>query len=318
MRPRTTIKLLITTGIIIGLLVISGCKQYKVRMTLNEDGSGTRSIELRASTIGENDFEIEMKDLRALFGLSENRGWKLKREIKPATDEGEVYIFELDKEAKHISSWQAMSGDIDVRGTLEEGPLEDVRFHNDIEVKRSDGNTIIYRETLKWYNLKEKSIDMNAAFFARRLAEEYPFMSETDRRNIQYFLAGMITVAWYAEEVANEYMPDDLYIQSATDYISHILRERHPDEDLGDIGGTIEQILDKEGDDYLDRMLKEALPGVYLAGHTSLTFTITMPGTIVETNATSVEGNTATWKYDLMLAPFNHLVELYVEAEIEE
>ena len=41
-----------------------------------------------------------------------------------------------------------------------------------------------------------------------------------------------------------------------------------------------------------------------------------MPGKIVDSNATSVEGNTAVWKHDLMLAPLNHPVELYIKSEI--
>ena len=315
---KASIKTLILLGLVLGLLISSGCKHYKVEMALDRDGSGTRMIELRASTIGENDFEIELDEFMALFGLTEKRGWSLKREVKSLQDETEVTFFTLDIEAKSISSWQAMSGDLDVRGTLEKGPLEDVRFHNDIEVERSDGNTITYRETLMWNNLKEKVTDLNAAFFASRIAEEYPFLSERDRNDIQHFMAGMITVAWYAEEVANDDMPDEVYMQAATDYIAHMFGERHPDRKVDDLDATLEQILDKEGDDYLDRVLKEKLPGVYLAGHTSITFTITMPGKIVKSNATSVEGNKAIWKYDLMLVSFNHPVELYVTSEIQE
>jgi hypothetical protein len=81
---------------------------------------------------------------------------------------------------------------------------------------------------------------------------------------------------------------------------------------------VLDRIMKKEGEEYLDRILKEKLPGVYLAGHTSITFTVTMPGKIVDSNATSVEGNTAVWKYDLMLAPLNHPVELFVRSEISQ
>ena len=315
---KTRIKLPIMIGIALGLIVLSGCKQYKIAVDLNEDGSGTRSIELRASTIGEDEFEIELDDFRALYGLTEERGWKLKREVKTLTNDGlrEVTIFKLDSEAKRISSWRALSGDLDVRGTLEKGPFEEVRFHNDIEVEKGDGNTIVYRETLTWNKLKEKATDMNAEFFARRLAEDFPFISQKDRDEIQYFLAGMITVSWYAEEVANDQMGDELYTQAATDYIMYMLAERYPDRNLSGLPERLERILMDEGEQYLDKVLKEKLPGAYLAGHTSLTFTITMPGKIVESNATSIEGNTATWKYDLMLVSFNHPVELYVKAEI--
>jgi len=78
---KNMIKPLIPIGMMIGLLLISsGCKQYKVEVSLNRDGSGTRTIEMRASTIGEEDFEIELDEFRKLFGLDEKRGWTMKRE----------------------------------------------------------------------------------------------------------------------------------------------------------------------------------------------------------------------------------------------
>jgi hypothetical protein len=315
---RASIKSLILAGVVIALLLSSGCKQYKVVVSLNRDGTGTRTIEMRGSTIGEDDFEIELDEFRKLFGLDEKRGWKMKREVKTPTDELEMAIFTLDRKAKHISSWQAMSGDIDVRGTLEKGPLEDIAFYNEIEVERSEGNIITYRETLTWKNLKEKAVDMNAAFFTERLAEVYSFLSKDDRDDIRSFLAGMITVSWYAEEVAEEKMEDELYTQAARDYIAYRIKEKYPDRDMSGLGEVLDRIMKKEGEEYLDRILKEKLPGVYLAGHTSITFTVTMPGKIVDSNATSVEGNTAVWKYDLMLAPLNHPVELFVRSEISQ
>ena len=106
--------------------------------------------------------------------------------------------------------------------------------------------------------------------------------------------------------------------QTACDYITYMLEERYPKRNWSGLPEKLKHILEVEGEDYLDTTLKEKLPGVYLAGHTSITFTITMPGKIVDSNATSVEGNTAIWKYDMMLASFNHPVELHVTSEISE
>ena len=315
---KISMKSLAAIGIIAGIFFASpGCKEYKVDVVLNGDGTGTRTAEMRASTIGEDDFEIGLDEFRALFGLDEKRGWTMEREVKTTTDEVEMYVFTLGREAKSISAWRAMSGDIDVRGTLDRGPLENISFHNDIEVERSDDSVITYRETLTWHELKERAADLEAAFFAERLALAYPFLSKRDRDDIRSFLAGMITVAWYAEEVADDKMKDELYTQAARDYIAYLIGERHPDRDVSGLGERLDRIMQEEGDEFLDRILKEKLPGVYLAGHISITFTVTMPGKILDSNATSVEGNTALWKYDLMLAPLNHPVELYIKSEIQ-
>ena len=312
--------LLILGLVFVLLLLSSGCKQYKVEVTVNEDGSGSRIIQLSTTTIGEGDLEVGLDEFRALFGLDEKRGWKMKREVKKTEEGGnpDKYIFTLDRSIKGISSWQATSGDLDVRGTLDKGPLEDVSFHNEIEVERGDGNTITYRETLTWNELKEKAVDINATFFAGRLAQEYPFLSKEDQDEIRSFLAGMITVAWYAEEVADEKMKDELYTQAARDYIAYLIKEKYPDKDISGLGETLDRIMKEEGEEYLDRILQEKLPGVYLTGHTSIAFMVTMPGKILDTNAPNVEGNTAIWKYDLMLVAFNHPVELYVKSEMTE
>ena len=317
---KNSLKALLVFGLVAGLLLSAGCKQYNVEVTMNGDGTGTRTVKLTAATIGENDLDVSLEQLRALFGLEEDRGWKMQREVKK-TDEGEEtdkYIFTLDSKAKRISSWQAMSGDIDARGTLDKGPLEDVSFHNEIEVERIDGNIITYRETLTWSNLKENVNDMTVAVFRKDMAHAFPFLSQQELDKIEYFTAGIIAIAWYAEEVDEDKITDEMYETSAADYIEHIIRKNHPDEDLSGILSVIKRTFDDEGEAQLDNFLKEKLPGAYLAGHTSIAFTITMPGEIIETNATHVEGNTAVWKYDMMLVSFNHPVELFVKAKVEK
>lgn len=301
-----------------GLLVLStGCKQYSIDVTINEDGSGARLVELSTSTIGEDDLEMSLDEFLRLFNLDEKHGWKMRREAKEG-EQHEKYIFTLDRTAKHISSWQAMSGDFNVRGTLEKGPLEDISFHNEIEVERSDGNTITYRETLAWNKLKESVVDMSAAFFSETLAQEYPFLSKHDLDMIKNFLAGIITIVWYAEEVAEDKITDEICSQAAGDYIAYLIKEKHPDKDLSGLAETIDRIINDEGEEYLDRILQEKLPGVYLAGHTAIALKVTMPGEIIDSNANKVEGNTAIWEFDLMLAPLNHPIEIHVRSKISE
>ena len=315
---KNSLKTLLVFGLAAGLLLSAGCKQYKVEMTMNEDGSGMRMVKLTAATIGEDDLDVSLEQFRALFGLDEDRGWKMKREVKK-TDEGEKtdkYIFTLDSKAKQISSWQAMSGDIDVRGTLEKGPLADVSCYNEIEVELSDGGILTYRETFTWNKLKESVIDMTVALFRKNMAQEYPFLSQQELDMIAYFTAGIVSIAWHGEEVAEDQITDEMYETSAAVYIEHIIRKNHPDKDLSNILSVIKRTLNDEGETQLDNFLKENLPGAYLAGHTAIAFTVKMPGEIVETNAQHVEGNTATWEYDVTMVAFNHPVEFFVKAKV--
>ena len=208
------------------LILSAGCKQYKVEVTVLDDGSGTRNIKLTAPTIGQDDMELSLEEFRTLFSLDEKRGWKMRREVKE-NDAGEkenMYIFTLDQKANRITAWQAMSGDLDVRGTLAEGPLASVLFHNEIVVERADGDIITYRETLTWNNLKETVVEMNAAFIADRLAEEYPFISTEDLHSIKSYVAGVISIAWLAEEVAADQISDEMYTKAAADYIIYLIK----------------------------------------------------------------------------------------------
>lgn len=312
--PRT----LLALGFSILLLLAAGCKQYKIEVTMNEDGSGTRKVKLTIPTSVEDNLEMGIEEFRLLFGLDEGEGWKMAREVKK-TEEGkeeEKYIFTLDTRAKRISSWRAMSGDLDVRGTLAEGPLADVGFHNEIEVERVEGNMITYRETLTWNMLKESLVDISAAFLTKRLKEEYPFIEEKDLPGMHNLLAGIITMAWYAEELEDDRLTDEMALTAAGDYIRFMIEKNYPGKDLSGLPEVLNRIFDEEGEKFFDKAFRDNLPGAYQAGQTAIAFMVTMPGEIVETNATHVEDNTAVWKYDIMLVAFNHPVELFVKARV--
>jgi hypothetical protein len=302
------------------LVAVSACKQYKTEVVLKEDGSGTRTLELSSRTLSEGDIEIALDDFRRLFSLEEKSGWLMKREVTQTKD-GEkldMYIFTLDREAADITSWRAMSGDLSVKGTLEKGPCEDIALRNEINVAVTEGKIYTYRETLVWNMLKEKIVDFQSNFFKESIATEYPFLSKGELEALKSFFAGVLVVAWYAEENAEGNISDEIYTSAVSDYAEWVIRSGHRGKEIGGIREFVERALDKEGEEALNEFIMEKLPGVYLAGHTSMTFRITMPGEITETNAHKVEGRTAIWEYDLMLAPFNHAVKLFAKSELQD
>jgi hypothetical protein len=299
------------------LATSSGCKQYKAEVVLNEDGSGRRTLELVSANISEGDLEIGLDEFRRLFALEKKRGWTMRQEIQQ-TNEGEepgTYVFTLDRKAEDVASWRAMSGDISVSATPEKGPYENIALRNEIEVTVTDDNVYTYRETLSWNRLKENIVAFQSNFFRESIAATYPFLSKGELDALQSFFAGVLVVAWYAEEVADNKMNDEMYTSAVSDYAEWTIRSGHPGEDLGGIREVIERTIDERGEKMLDAYIIEKLPGVYLAGHTSMAFRITMPGEITETNAHRVEGQTAIWEYDLMVAPFNRPVKLFVQSE---
>ncbi len=315
---KTYMRTFLVLGFAALLLLAAGCKQYKIEVTMNEDGSGTRKVKLTVPMSGEDNLGMSIEDFRLHFGLDEDEGWKMEREVKK-TEEGkeeEKYIFTLDTKAKRISSWQAMSGDLDVRGTLKKGALSDVSYHNEIEVERAEGDIITYRETLTWNMLKESLVDISAAFLTKRLNEEYPFIEEKDLPRIHNLLAGIITMAWYEEEMEDHRLTDEMALTAGGNYIRFMIEKNYPGKDLSGLPVVLNRIFDEEGEKFFDKAFRDNLPGAYLAGQTAIAFMVTMPGEIIETNAPNIEGNTAVWKYDIMLVSFNHPIELFVKAKV--
>ena len=129
-------------------------------------------------------------------------------------------------------------------------------------------------------------------------------------------LAGIITMAWYAEELEDDRLTDEMALNAAGDYIRFMIEKNYPGKDLSGLPEVLNRIFDEEGEKFFDKAFRDNLPGAYQAGQTAIAFMVTMPGEIVETNATHVEDNTAVWKYDIMLVAFNHPVELLVKARV--
>ena len=61
---KNSLKALLVFGLAAGLLLSAGCKQYKIEVTMNEDGSGMRKVKLTAPTIGDNNLEISLEKFR--------------------------------------------------------------------------------------------------------------------------------------------------------------------------------------------------------------------------------------------------------------
>lgn len=87
-----------------------------------------------------------------------------------------------------------------------------------------------------------------------------------------------------------------------------------PAAGIAAIAARLDGVL-RGGGDEGDARVAERLPGLDLVAATDLSFRLTLPGPIAETNADRVEGNTAVWVFglsDALLEP----VQLYARARV--
>ncbi len=307
--------------ILIAALVLlgAGCRQYEIEVVLRADGSGTRTLQLRPDLEADLQGEPSQEVFAELFCLHAENGWSRSRE-ESGRDAPDVIVYRRDEEVTTLGRWRDLSGDLCIRGAAEPGAYDSVRFENRITVHASaDAKTrsYTYRERFAWRGLREILVARQAEAFCNRLQAIVPSLTDGDRRALTGLLAGALLANVQLEPSAGDQDAIvEVLTRSVAVYAAEILHRHDPEaptDSLRQIAS--EAILDPGGD--LEAFLRREMPGAYLAGATSISVSVTVPGLIVDTNADRVEGRTVSWNldtWDALVRP----VELYVRSEIAD
>jgi hypothetical protein len=263
-----------------GLILVAGCQTFHVAVTLDAEGGGTRTLELTTDGNWDEDGGVSsVEELRQLFGLAEARGWA-RVETGEKSGEGGGLRFRRSATIPDLASWHGHNGDLQVRGTLEEGPLSDVRFSNAIAIETGTGSAARffgYRETFSWEMLREVILSGMSEHFCSAVKGAYPHLAETEMAELQGLISGLFLFVLELEvRDADLQHLDEMLTAAISTHALEILRRGAPDADD-------------------DR--------------------VTMPGRIVETNADETEGNTAIWEFELWDAILRP-AEIHVRSEI--
>ncbi|HSG29478.1 MAG TPA: hypothetical protein VLA34_13445 [Candidatus Krumholzibacterium sp.] len=311
------------------LICASGCNEYRAEVKVLPDGSGTRAVRLSVSIDTDSGEKPDIETIRSLLSLDGPAGWKRVTESpsdRPAepgdapdrASDADSEVFLCEQSAGGPGDWARMSGDISIRGTLQEGKGNDVRLTNRISVDRSagDGKTVLtYRETLEWKGLKAFVLDYVSDRHVRDVVSLFPGMSPVDRAELKGLAAGHFGI------VFDQVDDDELYDSLLPDLASSLLETSI--EIIGRSGPVSGEEALKESIDNLvydrdnsfDRFLETSLPGADMAFSSELVLTLSMPGKIVETNGEiSEDQHSVSWKVGL-LDPFTGPVEMYAVSE---
>jgi hypothetical protein len=302
-------------GVALGLLGLSSCKTYDVDVTLAPDGSGHRVVELSVGSQLHQEGEASTKQIRLLFDLEEKDGWTIVR-----NQDGEATGFRREIQIPDLDSWHRLGRDIHIRGALQYDTVTEVELSNSILVEAGEsplGRSLTYRERYAWTGLKEVILGFMAEQFRSQMAQAYPALDATALAELRGLMAGHLLQAWPSllEAEDADALGADI-VRSVAESALPLVQKSDPAAQLAAITAVLDQVVQDEND-VLGQFLEQTLPGVEQAVFTELKLRVAMPGTIIQTNAATTDGQVASWEFDMtdfMQGP----MEIFVKSEWSE
>jgi len=294
------------------LLALAGCQHYSVEATLDADGGGRRVCELVCDAPGPTP-EATVTHFREGFALSEASGWRrVDRDEEP-----QHLVFRRERELARAADWSSLDGEIAVPGrpgTEAAGVL----FSNSVQVEASgegEERTLSYRERFEWRGILPAASALIAELGGAALAADYPALDAPARAELRGLLAGA-GLRYIALEQEDAGEPAyETFLAALAEQARAIIARQHPTATAPAIAERLHRVLRGAAEEG-SALFAERLPGLDLVAATDLSFRLTLPGPVLETNADRVEGNTAIWQFglsDALLEP----VQLYAKVRVE-
>jgi len=287
---------------VVALLLTTGCKDFTVETMINADGSGTRAVTLEAGSVENDSTGLTLDQYRQLLGVTEQRGWHLAWEEPPEGGERNA-VFSRNARIPGIDAWGEVSGDITLQGALTGSPFASVRCLNEVRATTAQGaqsTTYDYSETFDWYGLREAIVDFVATRLLEEVAREFPGTTLEDRAELRGLVAGVTAMELpRLFDTSDEERASLPMVKTVGVYGTRILSRRGIAATPADLEAIAVRVLD-DPENRLEDFLATSLPGVYAVAPTNVALSVTLPGTIVESNADAVEDSMARWEFGIL------------------
>ena len=306
-------------------LGLGACTEYGVVTVLVPGGGGGRMETVRVARGGDD--SIAARDYVRLMNLGEEKGWSHRAEV----DDDTTHVFERERGIPDVSAWTTLTGTIRIDGATPEHArtrvgrtaLGDVRFSNRVHVTRgrgATGTTYAYRETLSWQNGAAPIVEFFVGQVNDAVAREYPLLRPEQRGE----LTGLVRAGLWAMFDSGSLGPDtsgeeeevviDRFVTRTAKEAAAAVRVTYADARPAALESILRGAI--EEDDELGRFLDSKLPGLSLAWNTEIELRLIMPGSVIDSNAEVVEGDTLVWKVnpgDALTTP----IELRAESVVK-
>ena len=304
------------------ILLLAGCFELGVVTAVTEDGRGARSMEMLISSqhLEEEETGITIQDLQALYGFSRDKGWSLSEEESGSEL---VHAFRRQSRTDDLADWAEPRQDIYIRGTVEKGPYQEVAFRNSVQVWTEEtpgGRKFKYREKFFWDGLGDALIDSQVDEYRESLRAQYPKLTPQQVGE----LLGLFRGGYWAAVGEGMYKMSDKERASRfgpladrmTEQAVKTVRQAHPEADGEYLSNMAFKIV-IERDERDEDFLQEKLLGATLALLTELRVLVSLPGQIVDSNASSREGSALLWRIEPGDAVDNP-IEIYAESVVRD
>jgi len=274
MRRRVLIPAIFAVG-----MLLTGCHEYDVRVTVDAAGSGSRTTTLKS--------RVPLSpEVRHLMGLAGD-GWRVTPFNGP--DGNEAYRYQRSVEVTDVDHWH------DAGGTFLLGAADgEVRLVSEVQVRGTGDGHHVYRETLHWIGLREKVTAVVAQDYADMLSQEFPSLPEDLVREVRAEVAAAIELNWAELAAAKNVRTKEVEF---AELVNATNDERF--RQAGVAPDLTEQVAQRTAMwGYYDG-LEAALPGLKRSVNAKLKLRVTMPAPISGGNADAVAGDTATFLLDL-------------------
>ena len=311
--------------LILPLLGLSGCIEYTIDTTLNPDGSGLRKARIEATNADElAEYNLSTGDFTDLLFLGEQNGWSHETHV----DDGDTtHVFQRETRVSGLTAWSRLNDDLRISGALPSKSastigyvtLGNVQFRNRVLVgssRRSDGSSSFsYLETLSWEDGVDALLEVIVQQMDRYITDAFPALSAMDRGEILGLARARL---WEAVEDgvldSSGDDEDEMWsgaVDRTVDQAIRVVRKQYPDAEEEALRAGLDVFSGEAEEEFLQGLV-ETLPGLNLAINSEVSFRLTMPGRITNTNAHEQDGNTLIWEFaptDGLTAPIVILAE---------
>jgi len=320
MASRKRIEGIKSTLVVIALMGVTGCIEYKMETTLNPDGSGDRTVAVEITDAHRLHETVSRQEFLDLMSISGDRGWV--QDISQSNSGDTTYVFTRETTIDDLNSWSELNDEIRIHGTrpftadstIGYVTLGDVQFRNEVRVRSSGGTdgsaSFSFQESFFWESGIDAFLEGFAMAMEGSVRDAFPRLSDRELGAIGGVArAGL----WSAiEDGVLDTTSDEeerlwgLTLDRITSLVIKTLRTKYPDVSEESLRKRLDVLSDEfEGEgDPLDRF-DDLLPGFSQAGG-GITYRLTMPGRVTTTNAHEKDGNTLIWEFstdDAIAAP---------------
>lgn len=267
----------------LGTLVLGGCYEYRVDVTVNEDGTGRRHMEVdsRAPASGSGRHTMPVS----------GEGWRVT--MATGGDGAAVHRHSKEQAVDLLEGWRNAGGLI-VMGNADSPS----RLVADCRVERiegADGARLVYRETVHWLHIREDVADHVGRSYARAIRQQFPALPDSVVSELRGVIVAGMVMSWDQMVAAQ----DDAELSDRVEsQFVELARGRVARAGLGrELADAVAEST-RDWDSY--EGLEESLPGLDVCVQSSLVLTVTMPRPITGGNADTVDGNVATFRVDLL------------------